>query len=177
MKLLDLGVARLPMMEDFPSADIPGTLSYMAPEMFAGGFGDISTDIYALGVTLYRMFTRAYPHGEIEPFSRPRFDRPKPLSAHRPELPSWLDRVLGRAVAVQPEVRFEDAVELAFALEQAALQAAPAHRSLLARNPLRFYHMLSLILAVLLAGVTVWGLQRETRSVHASAESRLATQV
>ena len=73
LRLIDLGVVRLPMLEDFPTGDIPGTPSYMAPELFDGQPGDEFSDQYALGATLYRMFSGRYPYGEIEPFSRPRF--------------------------------------------------------------------------------------------------------
>ena len=45
-----------------------------------------------VGVTIYRMFAGAYPYGEIEAFSHPRFKRAKPLAAHRPDLPAWLTR-------------------------------------------------------------------------------------
>src|SRR6202140_4096546 len=58
LKLIDLGVVRVPGMEDFPPEDIPGTVAYMAPEMFAGEPGNAATDIYALGVTMFRAFTR-----------------------------------------------------------------------------------------------------------------------
>ncbi len=40
LKLIDLGVVRVPGLEDFPPDDIPGTLAYMAPEMFAGEPGN-----------------------------------------------------------------------------------------------------------------------------------------
>src|ERR1700691_491253 len=43
LKLIDLGVVRVPGMEDFPPEDIPGTLAYMAPEMFAGEPGNEAT--------------------------------------------------------------------------------------------------------------------------------------
>ncbi len=42
LKLIDLGVVRVPGLEDFPPADIPGTPAYMAPEMFAGEAGQRS---------------------------------------------------------------------------------------------------------------------------------------
>jgi serine/threonine protein kinase len=125
----------------------------MAPELFAGAPADGRSDIYALGVTIYRMFTAAYPYGEIEPFSKPRFLRPPvPLSAHRPDLPAWIGQVLARAVAVRAADRFEDVVEFAFALEHGALQAAvpPPRQSLLERDPVRFWQMLSLTLALIL---------------------------
>ena len=103
LRLVDLGVARVPLLEDFPAQDIPGTPSYMAPELFAGRAGDEFSDLYALGVTVYRMFTAAYPYGEIEPFSRPRFGKPVALSRYRPDLPAWLDAVIGKALAVDPD--------------------------------------------------------------------------
>ena len=31
------------------------------------------SDLFALGVTVFRLFARSYPYGEIEPFSKPRF--------------------------------------------------------------------------------------------------------
>ncbi len=160
LKLLDLGVARLPGMDDFPAADTPGTPSYMAPEMFAGAPGDVATDVYALGVTLYRMFADAYPYGEVEPFSRPRFARPPAsLLGHRPDLPAWLEQALARAIAVRPEDRYADVVEFIFALEQGALRAAPAppkRRALLERDPLRFWQTVSALLALALLAALFW---------------------
>jgi serine/threonine protein phosphatase PrpC len=150
LKLIDLGVAHLPHMPDFPTADIPGTASYMAPEQFAGSVGSERSDLFALGVTLYRLFSGgAYPYGEIEPFSHPRFGRPVPLLRHRPDLPSWLDGLLSRAIAVDPDQRMPDALELAFELEQGQSRARPPiprRRSLYERNPVRVWQGLAAIL-------------------------------
>ena len=63
LKLVDLGVVRVPGLEDFPPEDIPGTPAYMAPEMFEGEAGNEATDIYALGVTMFRAFTGEFPYG------------------------------------------------------------------------------------------------------------------
>jgi hypothetical protein len=107
-----------------------------------------------LGVTLFRMFTGAYPYGEIEAFSRPRFGRaPASIAALRPDLPSWLDQVLLRLVAVRPADRFDDALECVFALEHGELHAAPGpprRLSLIERDPLRFWQTVSAVLALLL---------------------------
>ncbi len=155
LKLLDLGVARLPRLEDFAAPDIPGTPSYMAPELLAGASpGDERSDVFALGVTLYRMFSGGvYPYGEVEPFSRPRFRAPAPLLARRPDLPAWLDRALARAVAVTPEERTGDAVELLHELEVGMARGAPVRslpRSLHDRDPLLFWRAVSAVLAALL---------------------------
>ena len=77
--------------------EIPGTPSYLAPEMFGGNAGDEATDQFALGVTLWRLFAGRYPYGEIEAFTRPRFGRLEPPSHWRPEIPAWLDALLLRA--------------------------------------------------------------------------------
>ncbi|MCK5354721.1 MAG: serine/threonine protein kinase, partial [Methyloprofundus sp.] len=114
--LLDLGVARLPGLDDELESTAPGTPSYMSPQLFRGARGDEQSDLYALGVTLYRMFSKGhYPYGEVEPFTRPSFDKPVPLGQYRPDLPSWLEVLFARAV--NPEKGFTNAMDLAFELE------------------------------------------------------------
>jgi serine/threonine protein kinase len=153
LRLIDLGVVRLPMLEDFPSGDIPGTPSYMAPELFDGRTGDEASDQFALGVTLYRMFSGRYPYGEIEPFSRPRFTRPTPLSRHRPDLPAWLEHVLSRALHPDPDERFGDILELSMEVDSALERGEPVstrRQSLYERNPLRFWQCVCAVLALAL---------------------------
>jgi serine/threonine protein phosphatase PrpC len=153
LRLLDLGVARLPGLEVAPDEEIPGTPSYMAPELFMGEAGDARSDVYALGVTLYRLFSGHYPYGEVEAFSRPRFAKRAPLDQYRPDLPAWLDGLLARATAVDPEARFGDAMELAIELEQSLLhgpRVVMRRQSLYERNPLRFWKVVSLLLLVAL---------------------------
>ena len=154
LKLLDLGVARLPGIQDGVDEDIPGTPSFMAPELFDGQAGDERSDVYALGVTLYCMFSGGqYPYGEVEPFSRPRFSKRLPLTRYRPDLPAWLDAVLARATAVDSSERYADAMELAFEVENGLMRGAKAQLdklSLYDRNPLRFWQVVSLLLALAL---------------------------
>ena len=150
LKLIDLGVARLPRMDEFAENEIPGTPSYLAPEMYAGNLGDEGTDIFALGVTFWRIFAGRYPFGEIEAFSRPRFRKLEAPSAFRPELPAWLDSLLMRAVSVDPDERFGDVVELLRALEGGAA-VARVHQGfvpLIERDPVRFWQVVSLALLI-----------------------------
>ena len=155
LKLIDLGVARLPNMEHAldqacsKNWDAPGTPSYMAPELFDRSLGDELSDQFAVGVTIYRMFTGGYPYGEIEPFSHPRFRNAAPLQTRRPDLPLWLDRVISRAVAVKPDERFHDVLELVFELEHGAMRTdslAPEPRSIYERNPIAFWKGMAVLL-------------------------------
>ena len=154
LKLVDLGVARLRQFQEPDSFEVPGTRSYMAPELLSGALADEGSDIFALGVTLYRLFAGgAYPYGEIEAFAQPRFGRPAPLVKHRPDLPAWLDRSLARAFAVDRRDRYADAVEFAFELEHGSLRAVPqsiARVSLYDRNPTRFWQIVCVVLFVAL---------------------------
>lgn len=150
MKLVDLGVSRLPHLEAVTAAEIPGTPSYMAPELYAGDPGDERSDIFALGVTLYRAFSGgAYPYGEVEAFATPQHKRLAPLSQHRPDLPAWLETTLAKALAPDPAERFQDGFELAYELERNALSSAPARPSRLTlyeRDPLRFWQVAAILM-------------------------------
>ncbi len=155
LRLIDLGVARLPMLEDLPGPDIPGTPSFMAPELFDAQPGDEASDQFALGVTLYRLFTARYPYGEVEPFMRPRFSRQVPLSQHRPDLPAWLGHLIARATAVERNARYGDVLELLMELDSGMERGVPVDLrplSLYERHPLRFWQAVSALLMVLLIG-------------------------
>lgn len=151
-KLVDLGVSRIPNM-DKDTVFVPGTPSYKAPEQFEGRPGDERSDIFAMGVTLYRMFTGAYPFGEIETGQTPVFSRPAPLLEKRPDLPAWLDSVILQALAPDPDARIQDGFEMAFKLETGAHGAAPdffRKHSWLARHQVGLWRGISAALLVAL---------------------------
>jgi serine/threonine protein phosphatase PrpC len=153
LKLIDLGVVRVPGMEDFPPEDIPGTVAYMAPEMFAGEPGNEATDIYALGVTMFRAFAAEYPYGNLDATSQPRRNRPKPLSELRPDLPAWLQGALARAIAVNPADRFRDMNEFAQEMETGPTRAplvVSGPRTLYQRAPVQFWQGVAALLALAL---------------------------
>jgi serine/threonine protein phosphatase PrpC len=153
IKLIDLGVVRVPGLEDFPPEDIPGTLGYMAPEMLTGEPGNELTDIYALGVTMFRAFAGEFPYGNLDAVSPPRRTRPIPLGELRPDLPAWLQTALARAVAVDPGERFRDMNEFAVEMETGPARASLAigrPPTLYERYPLRFWQGLAALLALAL---------------------------
>jgi len=159
LKLIDLGVVRVPGLEDFPPEDIPGTAAYMAPEMFTGEPGNEATDMYALGVTMFRAFTGEFPYGNLDAVSAPRRRRPVPLAELRPDLPAWLQAALSRAIAIDPAERFHDMNEFALEMETGPARApvelgqAP---TLYQRYPVQFWQGLAALLAAALAASLYW---------------------
>jgi serine/threonine protein phosphatase PrpC len=154
VKIIDFGVARQKTAPDIGVVSEPGTPSYMAPELFGGLHASEASDQFALGVTIYRLFTGRFPYGEIEPFTHPKFRSPSPLANYRSDLPAWLDKVIGRAISVNPTDRYHDVLELIFEIEHGADRASPVNvrRSpLYDRNPLLFWKITSVVLALLLA--------------------------
>jgi serine/threonine protein phosphatase PrpC len=153
LKLIDLGVVRVPGLEDFPPEDIPGTRGYVAPEMLAGDPGSVATDIYALGVTLFRAFTGEFPYGPPDAAGATVRERPKELAALRPDLPSWLQDAIARAIAMDPAKRYRDMGEFAAEMEAGpARPPAPARRplTLYERAPIQFWRGLAALLALAL---------------------------
>jgi serine/threonine protein phosphatase PrpC len=153
LKLIDLGVVRVPGLEEFSPENIPGTQAYMAPEMFEGEAGNEATDIYALGVTMFRAFTGQYPYGNLDGTSPPRRDRPKDFSALRPDLPAWIQAALARAMAVNPASRLHDMTEFAFEMEAGPARAPTAvsrPRTLYERAPLQVWQGVAALLALAL---------------------------
>ena len=135
LRILDLGIAISSGIGKIEAMQNPGTPSFMAPELFEGEVANASTDIYAAGVTLYHLLTRKYPYGEIEPFQHPKFGEPIAPSRYRPDTPYWLENIILKAVARNPESRFETAEEMLLALEYGELKPilAPARTPLVAR--------------------------------------------
>jgi serine/threonine protein kinase len=154
LKLIDLGVVRVPGLEEFPADAAPGTLAYMAPEMAEGELGNEATDIYALGVTMFRAFTGEYPYANADAISPPRRSRPLGLSTLRPDLPAWLEAALLRAIAADPAKRFHDMTEFALEMEAGMARAPSGYlqpRTLYERAPVRVWQGIAALLTLALA--------------------------
>ncbi|HEX8469588.1 MAG TPA: protein phosphatase 2C domain-containing protein [Brevundimonas sp.] len=152
LKLIDLGVARLPRVEEFTESEAPGTAGYMAPELFDGNPGDALTDQYALGVTLYRLFAKDYPRGQVELPQRPKFEKPVPPTQLRPDMPAWLEAAILRAIVVDRDDRFADVEEMIHVLETGSAVAVlpPQPPSLIERDPVRFWQGVCILLVIAL---------------------------
>lgn len=156
LRLLDFGLAYCPGLSQEDPHDLPGTPSYLAPEAFQGATSDARQDLYATGVTLYRLLCGQYPYGEIEAFQHPRFGTPAPASRYRPDVPAWLDDWLAKLTCAQPSRRFETAEESLLALEQGERQAPSRPRPLLEREPLKVWRGVALASLAINLSLLFW---------------------
>lgn len=108
-----------------------GTPTYMSPEQCSGEKIDGRTDLYALGVVLYELFTNRLPFN-FQTLSEAmgahnRGEMPPSARILRPEIPPLLDTILTRILAKNPDDRYPTGAELEDALRSAivALDGAP----------------------------------------------------
>jgi serine/threonine-protein kinase len=116
--LTDFGLAGL--AEDFSGAEVRnGTPAYMAPEQLAGEEVTVKSDIYALGLVLYEIFTGKLPFESTTLAALMRAQResvpPSPASLVR-DLDPMVERVILRCLQAKPSMRPPSALAVAAAL-------------------------------------------------------------
>ena len=121
VKLLDFGIAKLLETGERTITDVGavmGTPHFMSPEQCNGRGVDHRTDIYAMGVLMYRLFTGQLPiQGQTyaEILAKQIVVTPEPPSTLAP-LPPALDRLIMSCLAKEPAARPQTAGELNAAL-------------------------------------------------------------
>jgi len=144
IKIIDFGVARETRIEAGPTEQgvLPGTPEYMAPElvMQRGARADERTDLYALGVTLYKLLTGRLPFQGatyMETLRRHVGEPLTPPSVAAPALhiPPEADALLAKLLAKDPARRFASADELAAALRSNRRTPLPAVDSVKSASP------------------------------------------
>ncbi len=95
---------------------VAGTPKYMAPEQFAGGQLDQRTDIYALGLILYAIFSGKPPFNEVrtvEDLEKMHLKVvPTSLKKLVKDMPDYLEAVISKAIAKNPADRYQSVGEL-----------------------------------------------------------------
>ena len=129
VKLVDFGIAKAQSLDSFTEKGVlKGKFPYMAPELLRGELLDRRVDIYALGVTLYRLMLGRRPidgenHAELihkiinEPPPRPReVDH---------SLPEVLEEIILKSIHKDRQQRYQTARDLRSNLEQFLSEEAP----------------------------------------------------
>lgn len=116
--LTDFGIARLASPDITLTRDgtVVGTPQYMSPEQAAGRALDGRSDLYSLGVVLFRMLTGDVPFNAESAVAI----GIKHLQEPVPRLPTYLapfQSVIDRVLAKDPEQRFQSGAEFAEALQ------------------------------------------------------------
>ena len=115
LKVTDFGIARAGASQMTEAGAIVGTAQYLSPEQARGAAVDQRSDLYSIGVVLYEMLTGNVPFtGDtpVEIAMRHLSDTPRPPSTIRPEIPPDLDMIVLRALAKNPDDRFQTADEM-----------------------------------------------------------------
>ncbi len=121
--VLDFGIAKIVGATQYTvTGAVAGTPAYMSPEQGQGHRGDVRSDIYSLGVVLYEMITGRVPFDADTPFAiiMKHISDPLPLPRSiNPDLPEAVESVILKALAKNPDDRFQSALDLANALRAA----------------------------------------------------------
>jgi hypothetical protein len=120
VKLLDLGTAALVQdaagfLEDGETREFVGTVAYASPEQLKGASLDGRSDLYTLGVLLYRMLTGRPPFQNSDPanLAHLHFTWYPPAPAEvTPELPQKISALVMRLLSKNPDDRPENASAL-----------------------------------------------------------------
>jgi serine/threonine protein kinase len=118
VRITDFGLA-VAAGEEIPEADVSGTPPYMAPEQFAGKGASVRSDIYALGLVFYEIFTgkRAFEAKTLaELRAKKETSAPAAPSEIARDIDPIVERVILRCIDKDPRQRPASAVQVAAAL-------------------------------------------------------------
>jgi serine/threonine-protein kinase len=119
VKVMDFGIARVDSSSMTRTGIAMGTPNYISPEQLSGKQVDRRTDIFSLGVVMYEMLVQRRPfRGEnlTSLIYNIVNNDPEPPSSIDPSIPSLFDRVIGKALAKNPDARYQTAGEISVAI-------------------------------------------------------------
>jgi serine/threonine-protein kinase len=129
VKIVDFGVAKaMGRGGETTAGQLKGKVPFMSPEQARGAKVDRRTDIFALGIILYRLATGTHPFLDDSDVRTMRNIITRPVMPPRvknPSLSPEIERVILKALAKDPDKRQQTAAELEIELE-AAIAASPS---------------------------------------------------
>ena len=129
--LADFGLTHSPATTGPADGQLMGTVDYVAPEQIRGDVVDGRADQYALGCLLFECLTGSLPFRDRSEVAAifAHLEEPPPVASERHDaLPHAVDTVLARAMAKEPEERFDSCRDLVAATHDALGLAPPPRR-------------------------------------------------
>jgi serine/threonine-protein kinase len=120
LKITDFGIARISGAGTTRTGIVLGTPSFMSPEQLEGRTVTGHSDLFSLGVSLFQLLTGQLPFAadSMTGLMQQIAEAPHPpLRAFRPDLPACVETVIDRALAKNPDARFDSGAQMAAALE------------------------------------------------------------
>jgi serine/threonine-protein kinase len=120
LKITDFGIARLSDAGSTRTGIVLGTPSFMSPEQLEGRTVTGHSDLFSLGVSLFQLLTGQLPFtaDTMTGLMQQIAEAPHPpLRAFRPDLPACVESVIDRALAKNPDERYDSGAHMAAALE------------------------------------------------------------
>jgi serine/threonine-protein kinase len=120
LKITDFGIARLTGAGSTRTGIVLGTPSFMSPEQLEGRTVTGRSDLFSLGVSLFQLLTGQLPFtaDSMTGLMQQIAEAPHPpLRAFRPDLPACVESIVDRALAKDPEARFDSGAQMAAALD------------------------------------------------------------
>ena len=116
VKVTDFGIAKAATSTTMTNhMDTMGSVHYFSPEQARGGFVDVRSDLYSLGITMYEMATKRLPFNGDTPVSVAMQQIHDPMPNPRKENAAlWpgLAAIIRRLTQKRPELRYQSAEEL-----------------------------------------------------------------
>jgi serine/threonine-protein kinase len=125
LKITDFGIARLSGAGSTRTGIVLGTPSFMSPEQLEGRTVTGHSDLFSLGVSLFQLLTGQLPFtaDSMTGLMQQIAEAPHPpLRAFRPDLPACVESVIDRALAKNPEARYDSGAQMAAALDDCRSQ-------------------------------------------------------
>ncbi|GAC1667264.1 MAG: hypothetical protein NVS9B2_08490 [Steroidobacteraceae bacterium] len=121
LKITDFGIARLSGAGSTRTGIVLGTPSFMSPEQLEGRTVTGHSDLFSLGVSLFQLLTGRLPFvaDSMTGLMQQIAEAPHPrLRSLRPDLPLCVESVIDRALAKNPDARYDSGAQMAAALEE-----------------------------------------------------------
>ncbi|MBQ7007446.1 MAG: PASTA domain-containing protein, partial [Oscillospiraceae bacterium] len=128
LKIMDFGIARLSTANQRTVTDKAiGSVHYISPEQVRGQSTDNRSDIYSIGIMMYEMLTGKLPFQSETAVSvalQQLSEEAPPISTYADGVPKGMEQIIMKAIAKEPEDRYQSAAEMRADLQ--GLKANPA---------------------------------------------------